>query len=92
MSDAPEGLRVLALDTDEILALKALYDGNANEYQQRQALTVIVNKFSRAQDVLFIPGAADQTAFLNGRAFVGMQILKYLKVPIGKLEPLETTQ
>ena len=70
------------LDESEIKALKALYDGEADAAQQRLTLNVIVNKFCRANDVLFIPGNQDQTAFLNGRAYVGKQILKYLKLPV----------
>ena len=70
------------LDESEIKALKSLYDGEADASQQRLVLNVIVNKFCRSNDVLFIPGNPDQTAFLNGRAFVGQQIQKYLKLPV----------
>lgn len=70
---------------EEHIALKELHKGTADEYQQRLALSVIVNKFSRAHDVLFIPGSSDQSVFLNGRAFVGQKILKYLNIPVGKL-------
>ncbi len=77
------------LTSDEARAIKAMYAGEANPGQQRLALQVIVNKFSRAQDMLFVPGEHDQTAFLNGRGFVGMQILKVIKVPIGKLQTVD---
>jgi len=77
---------VAKLTKDEVLALKALATGEADPYQQSLALHVITNKFSRPHDLLFVPGQADQSAFLNGRAFVGMQILKYLNIPIGKLD------
>lgn len=66
-------------------ALKALHAGEADEYQQQLALKVIVNVFSRAQDMTYIPGSFDQTAVLSGRAFVGQKILKYLNIPVGKL-------
>ena len=68
------------LDEGEIKALKALYNGEADASQQRLSLSVIVNKLSRSNDILFIPGNGDQTAFLNGRAFVGQKIQKYLKL------------
>lgn len=70
----------------EVLALKAVYDGTANDGQQRLALKVIVNNFSRAQDLLYIPESFDETAFLNGRAYVGQRILKYINIPVGKLK------
>jgi hypothetical protein len=69
----------------EIEAIKALNKGEATEHQQRLALSTICNKFSRSQDGLYIPGTFDETAFLNGRAFVGQKILKIINLPIGKL-------
>lgn len=77
------------LHKEEHQALKALSKGEATEYQQRLALKVIVNIFSRSHDMLFIPGAPDQTVFMNGRAFVGQKILKYLNIPVGKLKEEE---
>ena len=74
------------LDKDEVLAIKALYAGEANPFQQRLALSVITNKFCRTHDILYIPDSSDQTAFMNGRAFPGTKILQTIKVPIGKLD------
>lgn len=85
---APQAAKVRPPDKEELIALRAVYNGEANPYQQRLALYLITNVFSRAQDVLYIPGSFDQTAFLNGRAFVGQQILKYIKIPVGKLDEL----
>ncbi len=76
-------------DKEEHQALKALQRGDATEYRQRLALRLIINVFSRSHDMLFIPGAADQTVFMNGRAFVGQKILKYLNIPVGKLKEEE---
>ena len=85
MSDAPIEFRVPIVDEREHRALRALYTGTASEHQQRVALKVIINKLSRAQDLLYIPGNTEGTAFINGRAFVGQQLLKYLNLPIGKI-------
>lgn len=68
------------------MALRAVYAGEAEPYQQRLALSVIVNKFSRAQEMLYIPDSQDQTAFINGRAAVGQKVLKYVKLPVGQLQ------
>ncbi|MDX1300331.1 MAG: hypothetical protein R3260_19130 [Pseudomonas sp.] len=81
----PQELRVAPLDKQDVQAIKALYRGDADEHQQRLALQVIVNKFSRAQDLLYIPSDTHGTTFLNGRAFVGAQILKCLNLPVGAL-------
>ncbi|WP_372809331.1 hypothetical protein [Litorivivens sp.] len=79
-------LESIPLDKDEIIAIKALKTGTASEAQQQLALYVIVNKFARAHDLLYIPGDTHASAFLNGRAFVGAKILETLNIPVGRLE------
>lgn len=74
------------LTEDEERAIKALWRGDATEYQQRLSLKVIVNKLCRADDLLYIPGSFDETAFLQGRGFVGSQIMRIIKQPLKKLE------
>ena len=81
--------QVPSINKREIESIKALSVGEATPYQQKLALMVIVNKISRAQDLLYIPESFDETAFLNGRAFVGQKILKHINMPIGKLNKLE---
>lgn len=88
----PQSLKVEDLTKDEVHALRDLYKGEATARQQQLALYVIVNKFARAQDLLYVPGSFDQTAILNGRAFVGQQILKYINIPVGKLDELLTSK
>jgi hypothetical protein len=80
-----------ALTKEEHTALQLLHEGQADSYQQQLALKVIVNKFSRAHDMTYIPGPTGEraSAFLSGRGFVGQKILKYLNLPIGKLEEEE---
>lgn len=88
MSDAvgqPVATKTPPITDKEHAALKAVYQGQADEYQQRLALKVIVNTFSRAHDVSYVPGSFDQSAFLAGRGYVGQIILKYLNLPIGRL-------
>lgn len=81
-----ECFQVAQVTEEEHVALKMLRAGEADSYQQVLALKVITSQFARTHDILFIPGAADQSAFLAGRAFVGLQILKHLNIPVGKLE------
>lgn len=74
----------------EIIAIKDVFAGKGTPYQQRLAIATIVNKLSRAQDVLYIPGGIEgqrSTDFLNGRAFVGQLIHKYLNIPVGQIPP-----
>ena len=84
----PQSLVVEKITKEEVHALRDLHQGVATERQQQVALYVIINKFSRAQDLLYIPDSFDQTAILNGRAFVGQQILKYINIPVGKIDEI----
>ena len=74
----------------EISALQMLYEGQADPGQQRLVLHAIINKLSRPHDLLWVEGKPDATGVLNGRAFVGAKLLKYLKMPIGKLKEAES--
>jgi hypothetical protein len=76
----PQSLRVDALDKHEMYALRALAEGNADAHQQVLALSVVLKKFCRTYDLAFVPGKADESAFLAGRQFPGQQIMKYLKL------------
>ena len=64
------------LTLDEIQSIKSLHRGDATEYQQRLALAVIIEKFSKTHDLPFTPDSFSETSFMNGRAFVGKKILK----------------
>ena len=92
VSDIPVEFRVGEINDDDHRALKSLHRGDATPYQQQLALTVIVNKIARAQDILYVPGSNDATAFLNGRAFVGQQLLKFLNLPVGKMKEVEDNE
>lgn len=76
----PESLRTESLDKQEMYALRALQEGNADAYQQQLALSVVLKKFCRTYDLAFVPGKADESAFLAGRQFPGQQIMKYLRL------------
>lgn len=85
MKNKPECVKTPPLTTAEEQAIKSLSRGDASEYQQRLALKVIVNKLCRADDLLYIPGSFDGTAFLQGRGFVGQRITKIIKQPLNSM-------
>lgn len=74
---------------EEVQAFKAQYKGEATSRQQALVLDFVINALGRSHDLLYIPESPEQTAFINGRAFVGQKVLKMIKVPIGKLELLQ---
>lgn len=80
MSFVPEAFKTAQLSKREIWALKALEAGTADPYSQTLALSAILNKLSRAYDCHFVPSDRDATAFLQGRGFVGQEIVKHLRI------------
>ena len=85
MAAQKQCFRYTKLTDEEHRAIIMLNKGEATEYQQRLGLSVIVNKLSRSHNTLYIPDSFDQTAFMNGRAFVGHEVLKILQIPVGQL-------
>ena len=68
----------------ELLALKALSTGTANEGQQRMALATIVTKFAAVYDMSFRigPDGERATSFAEGKRFVGQRILEAIGRPM----------
>lgn len=54
----------------DILSIKALYNGTANEMQQKRALSFIIKYLCRADEINYYPDAQD-TAFALGRESIG---------------------
>jgi len=85
MTDAVKCYDREPLDELEVRALKSLYRGDADPYQQRLALQVIVNKFARLSQPAFVPGDPGQGAFLAGRQFVALMLMDTINRPLGQL-------
>lgn len=69
-------------------ALQALLRGDADAGKQRRALNFIIEKIAATYDEPYRPGAEDgarDTTFALGRAFVGRQIVKLLKLNLSVL-------
>jgi hypothetical protein len=61
-------------------AIKALNAGNANEGQQQRALRWIIEVVAGTYDMAYRPDSDRDTAFAEGKRFVGNQIVKQLKL------------
>lgn len=72
-------------DDDVTRAIKALSAGKASDSQQQLALRWIVEDLAAAYDLSFRPGEAGdrETAFAEGKRFVGLQIVKQVKMRLG---------
>lgn len=87
--NTPLCLKTPSLSKQEIYALQALEAGEANQGMQRIALQAILKKICRVYDCHFIPGSDRETVFMEGRGFVGQQILKHLRLDPSILNQLE---
>ena len=82
-------------DIADVAAIQALQRGDASADQQRRALAWIINSACATYDLSYRPGGQDgdrDTAFALGRAFVGQQIVKVMKLALTKLPGRELTE
>jgi hypothetical protein len=79
---------VPALERHELVALQMTADPeeNAEPEQQAIAIKVICEKICLMdiQPIQF--GAPDETGFINGRVFVGKEIFRQRRRPIGEMD------
>lgn len=68
----------------DIAALQALQRGDATPEQQQRAIDWIVNQAAATYDLEYRPDSRDH-AFCSGRRFVGLQIVKMLKLNLAAL-------
>lgn len=72
----------------DVAAIQALARGNASMDQQKRALTWLIEKAAGTYEMSYRPGGAEgerDTAFAEGRRFVGNQVVKMTKLKQGKL-------
>lgn len=73
---------------EDSLAFKALSEGVANAGQQKRALDYVVRHLAATYDLSYRPNDRD-TAFAEGRRFVGLQIVKLVNLKLGNLPDLK---
>ena len=79
-----------ACDRATIHALKALSRGGASTDQQKRAFDWIVNALAGTYDLSYRPGndGDRDTAFAEGKRFVGTQIVKWVNLPSEIMEKM----
>jgi len=71
-------------------ALQALLRGDANKDQQTRALRWVIESAAGAYDMSYRPGESSRdTDFAEGRRFVGLQIVKLIKMNLSELRRKE---
>lgn len=76
-------------DLGDVGAIQALARGECEAHQQRNAMKFIIEILCATYDLSFRPGGSDAaraTDFMEGRRFVGLQIVKLLKLNLSKLK------
>lgn len=67
----------------DVAALKAVWNGVADEGQQRRAMEAIIWNIARTGDVTYYPdslGGERDSSFAQGMRFAGLQLLKLIEI------------
>jgi hypothetical protein len=67
-------------DRSDAMAMKAVATGTANEAQQKQAIEYIVGTLGMTYDTSYWADSDRNSAFAEGRRFVGLQIVKMVNL------------
>src|SRR3546814_12923992 len=73
----------------DVGAIQALARGDASEDQQRRALRNIVETLAGTYDLSYRPDSTHDTAFAEGRRFVGLTLVKLTKL---RLKPAKDSE
>lgn len=74
-------------DEFDVGSVRAWFNGNADERQQLRARDWVLFKLCGISDLSFRPDSERDTAFAEGKRFVGLQIVKLSKLPPGAGAP-----
>lgn len=69
----------------DVAALQALHRGEASPDQQKRALDSII-AIAGTYDLSYRPDSDRDTAFAEGKRFVGLQIVKFLKLNLAAIK------
>lgn len=73
-------------DKSQVAAIQALSRGEANEGQQKLALQFIIEDVCKTYDEPYRPDSERDTIFALGKRHSGMEIVKLMKLKMGKLK------
>lgn len=69
----------------DITAIQQIEQGKAESEMQKRALKWIIEEACKTYDMSYRPGDTHETAFHEGRRFVGNEIIKMLKLDPSKV-------
>jgi hypothetical protein len=78
-------------DLPDVAAVQAVYRGNASEDQQKRAMEWVIKGAAQIGSQSYRAGDSHATAFVEGRRFVGAQILSLLALSVEDLKKRKAT-
>lgn len=85
-ADAPAGFEIA-----DVAAVQAVYRGEGTPDQQKRAMEWVIKGAAQIGQQSYRAGDSHATAFVEGRRFVGAQILSLLAMKIGDLRRKKAT-
>lgn len=87
MSDTKKAPPFLRCEWDHptVAAVQALIRGEATDQQQRDFMNWLINQACATYDISFQLEGDRETAFAEGRRFVGSQVVKLSKLSLNQL-------
>lgn len=85
----PWSMSIDKVEVADASAIKALANGNADEFQQKRAMQFIIDQASATYDMTFDPDSDRASSFAEGRRHVGRLLVGIIN---GKLDLFKPTK
>lgn len=79
-------------EVEDAHAVQAVMYGRASEDQQKRAMAFILNQVCGTYDLSYRPSSDRDSAFAEGKRFVGLQMVKLARLNIAALKGKHTEQ
>lgn len=88
----PEPWKPSAYRVEDVAAIQQIARGTANEAQQRNGFRFLVEILCGTYDLSYRPSSALDTAFAEGKRFVGLQCVKFTNLNLAAIRGKQTEQ
>lgn len=73
-------------DKQVVIAFQMVHEGKGSPGQQQMVIDYVINEICRTYDMSYFPDNQRDTDFAEGKRFVGNEVIKLLKLKVGRLE------
>jgi len=88
----PEPWKPTEWQPEDAHAVQAVMQGRASEEQQRRAMRFLVHQICGTYDLSYRPSSDRDTAFAEGKRYVGLTLVKFANLNIAALKGKKTEQ